>query len=123
MIQASRERETCTCLYQRSERERFYCTYLYQLTVGERCVHICTDLLVRERFVHILTPDTRPLVNSYGRGGVVLIYFMLTCSGAERGENGSECREGAKEKEQERERERESEEKERERVREREERE
>ena len=45
-------------------------------------------------------PLSHVYFNSYG-GGVVLIYFMLICSGAERGENGSECRECAKEKEQE----------------------
>ena len=47
-------------------------------------------------------PPSHVYFNSYGGGGVVLIYFMLICSGAERGENGSECRECAKEKEQER---------------------
>ena len=53
-VPASREREMLLYILVPAYCGREMCTYLYRL-------------LVRERFVHILVPDTRPLVRSSER--------------------------------------------------------
>ena len=94
------ERDLYEYMFVPASREREMLLYILVPPYCGREMCMPTILCGTTRPPQPTTPPAMYILTAMG-GGVVLIYFMLICSGAERGENGSECRECAKEKEQE----------------------